>query len=153
MEILAVFNESISATTDSSTPDDSAAAALLLIIPLIILVIAVVSYLIMALSLMKIFKKADVKPWAAWVPFYNSWKMLEIGGQSGVWVTLSVVPVVSIIYTVYTYIAMYHIGKKLEKNGAFMLFGLFLPIVWCIWLAVDNSTWHDEASSAPSIAK
>ena len=133
--------------------DESAATALILISLFFILAFGILTYIIIALSLMKIFKKAGVKQWVAWVPYYNSWKMLEIGGQPGFWAILSIVPIVSIIYAVYTYIAMYHIGKKLGKDDAFILVGLFLPLVWYIWLAVDKSKWHDEASNAPSVAK
>jgi hypothetical protein len=49
------------------------------------------------------------------------------------------------------YIAMYHIGKKLGKDGVFVLLAIFLPIVWLIWLAVDKSKWNDKASTAPSL--
>ena len=114
---------------------------------------AVGVYVAVALCMMSIFKKAGVKPWIAWVPFYNHWKLLEIGGQQGFWAVLAVIPIVNIVSAVFMYIAMYHIGKKLGKEGAFVLLGIFLPLVWFIWLAVDKSTWKDGASSAPSLAK
>ena len=41
-----------------------------------------IGYAITAIFLMLIFKKAGVPGWAAWVPFYNNWKLLEIGGES-----------------------------------------------------------------------
>ena len=30
-----------------------------------------------------IFKKAGVKPWQSWVPYLNSWRLLQLGGQKG----------------------------------------------------------------------
>jgi len=121
---------------------------------LITIVATVILYVIVSLCLMTIFKKAGVKnAWAAWVPYYNSWKTLQIGGQQGFWAILSVIPLVNIVAAVFLYIAMYHIGKKLGKSDAFILFAIFIPIVWYIWLAVDDSKWNDAASTAPSLEK
>lgn len=114
---------------------------------------AIIIYVIYAIFLGKIFKKAGVPSWIAWVPFYNSWKMLEIGGQQGFWAILAIIPFVNIVSTIFMYISMYHIGKKLGKEGVFVLLAIFLPVVWLIWLALDKSTWNDKASSAPSLHK
>lgn len=118
----------------------------------IALIFSLAAYVVSSISLMKIFDKAGVPGWAAWVPFYNTWKMLEIGGQQGFWAVLSIIPVVNIASAVFLYIAMYHIGLKLGKSGSFILFGIFLPIVWMLWLAFDKSIWNDSASTAPSLA-
>lgn len=115
------------------------------------LLLTIGAYVVSAISLMKIFEKAGVAGWIAWVPFYNNWKMLEIGGQQGFWAILAVIPLVNIAAAVFLYIAMYHIGLKLGKSGSFLLFGIFLPIVWLLWLAFDKSTWNESASPAPSL--
>jgi hypothetical protein len=134
--------------TSSSMPPAAVAFLLITIVATVIL------YVIVSLCLMTIFKKAGVKnAWAAWVPYYNSWKTLQIGGQQGFWAILSVIPIVNIVAAVFLYIAMYHIGKKLGKSDAFILFAIFIPIVWYIWLAVDDSEWNDAASTAPSLEK
>ena len=112
---------------------------------------AIVFYVIASLALMKIFAKAGVKPWIAWVPFYNNWKLLELGGQQGFWAVLAIVPIVSIASAIFTYIAQYHISKKLGKDGTFVLWAIFIPLVWFIWLAVDKSVWNETASTAPSL--
>ena len=31
----------------------------------------------------KALKKAGVKPWQSWVPYLNSWRLLQLGGQKG----------------------------------------------------------------------
>ena len=133
----------------STTPADPAVVAVLVLLYILILAAA---YVVSAIFLGKIFKKAGVKSWAAWVPVYNSWKLLEIGGQQGFWSVLAFIPVVNIVAAVFTYVSMYHVGKKLGKDGAFVVLGIFLPLVWLIWLAVDKSTWNDQASTAPSLA-
>jgi|GEM_PF-721797 len=118
----------------------------------------IISYVVFALLTGRIFKKAGLAQWPAWVPVYNTWKLLEIGGQKGFWslfLLLASIPFVGLIVivtTVFMYISMYHIGKKLGKDGSFILWGIFLPIVWYVWLATDKSVWNDSASSAPSLA-
>ena len=89
----------------------------------------------------------------AWVPFYNHWTLLELGNQKGFWAVLIIVPIVNIASTVFTYIAMYHIGLKLGKDGAFVLWAIFLPLVWYIWLAVDDSTWEKAKKHVESKAQ
>jgi len=108
----------------------------------------VIAYVVGALLLGRIFKKAGAPAWAAWVPFYNNWKLLEIGGQQGFWAVLSIIPVVNVVSAIFIYIAQYHVGLKLGKSGAFVLLAIFLPIVWLIWLAVDSSKWNEKAESA-----
>lgn len=115
------------------------------------LFLGLIAYVLSSLFLMRIFNKAGVPGWSAWVPVYNNWKLLEIGGQQGFWAILSFVPVVNIVSIVMIYIAQYHIGLKLGKSGAFVALAILLPPVWLIWLAVDKSTWNDTASSAPSL--
>lgn len=139
--------------TTTTTNPETTAAVLAVTAGFILfgLLIAAIIYVVCAIFLGKIFKKAGVKPWIAWVPFYNSWKLLEIGGQQGFWAVLAIIPVVNYVSAVFMYIAMYHIGKKLGKDGVFVLLGIFLPIVWLIWLGADKSTWNDKASTAPSL--
>lgn len=101
----------------------------------------VISYAIVAFLLGRIFKKAGLSQWPAWVPIYNNWKLLELGGQSGFWALLSLIPYVGFVTLVFTYIAMYHIGLKLGKAKWFVALAIFLPLIWLIWLAFDDSKW------------
>ena len=126
-----------------STPTDEAAAVGFAIFAfLFMFTIIAATYVVTALLTMRIFKKAGVEGWKAWVPFYNHWTLLELGNQKGFWAVLIIVPIVNVVSTIFTYIAMYNIGLKLGKDGAFVLWAIFLPIVWYIWLAVDDSTWE-----------
>jgi hypothetical protein len=129
-------------TTDDSM---SASPALMATFMIITLVIVAIAYVVYALLLGRIFKKASIESWKAWVPFYNNWILLEMGDQKGFWAVLSVIPIVNIVSAVFTYIAMYNIGLKFKKDGAFVLWAVFIPIVWYVWLAVDNSTWNAPA--------
>lgn len=159
MEFLTLFAQSSnyynSYNSTSLTETDAAAAAGILaflgIFIFISLLLAVGVYVFSAICLMRIFKKAGVPAWIAWVPFYNNWKLLEIGGQQGFWAVLAILPIVNIASAIFLYIACYHVGKKLGKGGEFVLWAIFLPVVWYVWLAFDNSQWNDSASSAPSL--
>ncbi|HSW77484.1 MAG TPA: DUF5684 domain-containing protein [Candidatus Chromulinivoraceae bacterium] len=128
----------------TSSMSDSAAIGMLLFVMLFALVFGIAMYIIFALLMGRIFKKAGVESWKAWVPVYNNWVLLELGGQQGFWAVLALVPVVNIVSAVFIYIAMHNIGLKLGKEGAFVLLAIFLPVVWLIWLAVDSSTWEGK---------
>lgn len=128
-------------------------AGLFLFMLFFVLIISVALYAVHAFLLGKIFTKAGVPAWKAWVPVYNSWVTLELGGQQGFWAVLALVPVVNIVSVVFLYIAMYNIGLKLGKEGAFVLLAIFLPLVWYIWLAVDGSTWKGKHAAKTAPAK
>ena len=104
-----------------------------------------------SLFLGRIFKKASIASWTAWVPSYNTWKLLEMGGQPGFWAILAIFPIINLASAVFIFFAIFNIGLKLGKSASFVLFAIFLPIIWLIWLAVDSSTW-DNAVGTPSIA-
>ncbi len=101
----------------------------------------IAAYVIGAFLLGRLFKKAGIPQWTAWVPIYNTWKLLEMGGQQGFWAVLALIPFVQFVSLIFIIIAMYHIGKKLGKEGWFVLLAIFLPVVWLIWLAFDDSKW------------
>ena len=135
-------------TSPNSGPVDPAGAGILIFI---FLTASIIGYVLASLFLGRIFKKAGIASWVAWVPFYNSWKLLEIGGQQGFWAILAILPFINVVSTVFILIAMYNISLKFGKPGIFVLFAIFLPIVWFIWLAVDSSAWNNKLG-APSMA-
>ncbi len=153
MNILHFAQASYYTTTYTTTSHVDPAEAAAISAGLIIfgLILAAVSYVVSAILLGRIFKKANIPAWIAWVPFYNTWKLLEMGGQSGFWAVLAIIPVVSYVSIVFLYIATYNIGLKFGKTGAFVLMAIFLPLVWLIWLAVDKSVWNN-AAGVPSKA-
>jgi hypothetical protein len=135
--------------TTSSSGSEAVAFGILVFIFMFGLIFSAAAYFLTAVCLLKIFRKANTdNQWAAWVPFYNFWKLLELGGQKGYWSILSLVPIVNIAAAVFMFIAQYHVGKKLGKGGEFVLWAIFFPYVWFIWLAFDRSTWN-ESEQAP----
>jgi len=134
-------------TSGTDVATNAASAAFLGVFFLFMFVLIIASYAISAFLLGRLFKKAGVPQWAAWVPVYNSWKLLEMGGQQGFWAVLAFIPVLNIVSLVFVYIAMYEIGKKLGKEGWFVLLAIFVPIVWLIWLGFDDSKWPSTKKS------
>jgi hypothetical protein len=109
--------------------------------------VTLIAYIIVAILLSRIFKKAGVAPWKAWIPIYSNWILLELGGQKGFWAVVALIPFVSIISVIYMFIAMYYIGLRFGKRDEFVLFAVFLPLVWYAWLAFDNSVWKKPRTS------
>lgn len=145
---LAQYYDTYNYTSDNLTPTQATAVALST--ALLVTVIVLISYVVGAWLLGRIFKKAGVPQWIAWVPFYNVWKTLELGGQQGFWAVLAIIPVVNIVAAIFLYIAMYKIGLKFGKSGAFVLWAIFLPLVWYAWLAFDDSKWQGDLIETPT---
>jgi len=123
---------------------DAAAAGFIIFAIMVTFVLVLALYALQAYLLSRIFRKGGEKEWKAWVPVYNNWVTLELGGQKGWWSVLALLPVVNIVALIFMYLAMYHIGLKLKKEGAFILLAIFLPLVWYAWLAFDSSTWKGK---------
>lgn len=155
MHLLSLFGQSpyydYGPYYDNTNYNSESAIALSFGIMVFALVFAAAFYVLHAIFLGKIFKKAGVESWKAWVPVYNSWVMLELGDQKGYWAVVSLIPFVGIIGAIFIWIAMYQIGLNLGKEGAFVLLAIFLPTVWLIWLGADKSTWKGSPVHAASV--
>ena len=138
------YDPNLAYPTTHATSMDPANAAAVGVVFLFLIVLVIISYAISAYLLSRIFKKAGVEQWRAWVPVYNYWKLLQLGDQQGFWAILSIFPFVGIVSAIFIYIAMYKIGKKLGKEDWFVLIAIFLPIVWLIWLGFDDSKWQSD---------
>ena len=64
--------------------------AVIAIMLAVLLLLALAAYVIYSIFLSKIFKKASLPAWQAWVPFLNAWRPLELGGKKGYWIALGI---------------------------------------------------------------
>lgn len=80
-------------------------------------------FVLMIVSMWKVFTKAGKPGWAAIVPFYNIWVLLEVAGRPGWWLILMFIPLVNLVILV---ILSLDVAKKFGKSGVFGFFGLFL---------------------------
>lgn len=146
-------NSFITTSSDSTYQvADPSALGLIISIAIVCIIISIAFYVFSAICLGRIFKKAGKESWPAWVPFYNMWILLELGDQKGYYLLFILIPYVGqFIFVIFECIAMYHIGLKLGKTGAFVLWGIFLYPVWLAWLAFDESKWNNiSAPTAPA---
>jgi hypothetical protein len=74
------------------------------------------------IAMWKIFTKAGKPGWAAIIPLYNIWVMLEIVGRPGWWLLLMLIPGVNLVISI---ILMVDLAKSFGKGGGFAV-GLFL---------------------------
>jgi hypothetical protein len=103
---------------------------------------ALVGYVYYGFALMGIFGKAGLQKWQAWVPFFNTWRLLQLGGQKGWWVLINLIPVVgSLLFLIFLIIAGVNIQTAFGKPGVFYLLALLLTPVWYGILAWDSSIW------------
>ena len=96
--------------------------------------VAIAYYVVMAIALSKFFAKVGVDGWIAWVPIYNTWKWLEVGGQPG-WLSLLPLAGVPVVTNVFLYVGMWRTGIAFRKDAGFLVLGIFLPFVWAFLLA------------------
>ena len=120
-------------------------------------VFAIALYVVASIFMMKLFQKAGVARWKAWVPIYNQCKFLQLGGQNPNWMWLMLTIIGGIVVFIFMCIAAFNIGKKLGKSDAFVtLYALtcVCGVTEFVWLGIcglDSSKW-DESQGAPSRA-
>ncbi|QDV75890.1 DUF5684 domain-containing protein [Botrimarina mediterranea] len=87
----------------------------------------------------KAFDKAREPGWSCLIPIYNYYAMCKIGGKSGWWVFLLVIPIVGLF-------ALAAISMGVSRNyGKSELFGLglaFLPFIFWPILGFDKSVYQ-----------
>ena len=94
---------------------------------LIGLAIAVVQLI----AVWKIFTKAGKPGWAALIPIYNVYTMLEIVGREWWWLLLMLIPGVNVVIGI---IVLFDLAKSFGKDtgfgfGLLFLSGIFIPIL------------------------
>lgn len=100
-------------------------------------------YVYQALTLMFIFRKAGLVEWPAWVPIFNVWRLLQLGGQKGWWVLVGLIPAIgTILYLVFLIIGGFKIQTAFGKPGVFFVLAILLTPVWYGILAWDGSRWN-----------
>lgn len=128
--------------------------------------ISIALYIYFGFALSAIFKKAGhPNPWAAWVPVYNYWVMLEIGKQKGWWMLvyvgamfLSVIPILgnfiqlagAIFVSIAFIYSMININKGFGKEPvAWTFLGFLVMPVWAGILAWGKDTYDDRLANGP----
>jgi Family of unknown function (DUF5684) len=111
------------------------------------LLLSLALYIVTALAFQRLFSKVGIDGWIAWVPFYNTWKRLELGGQPG-WLSLLSIVGASIVPAIFLCIGMWRTGIAFRKDSGFLVLGIFLPFVWAFLLARPQEEYHPEFITA-----
>ena len=110
-------------------------------IPMIIFIV-VVFYAGGAYIIGRMFKKAGIPQWAAWIPGYNFWKYFEMGKQPPWIALLMLIPYIGIVASVFIIPATYHVNKGFGKSHSYLLMAYFLPVLWLGILAFGDDKWQ-----------
>lgn len=102
-------------------------------------------YVFYGFALTGIFRKAGLKTWPAWVPLFNTWRVLQLGGQKGWWALIALVPAVgTLLYLVFLITAGFKIQQAFGKPGPFFILAILVTPVWYGILAWDGSVWRPQ---------
>jgi hypothetical protein len=110
----------------------------------LMLLLAIALYVVTAIANMRLFRVVGIEPWAAWVPVFNTWRMLELGGHAGWLALLRFVPFGGYVTAVFVAIGMYRTGTAFHKDGSWVVLAIFLPFVWAFLLARPSESYHPE---------
>lgn len=139
-------------------------AALLAFVGLLVfmVILALAAYVVSSFFLMKVFDKAGVQgKWRAWVPVYNLMVFAKLGDLNPWWVlilwagalVLSWIPVVgqliAVAAAIYSVLAAWRVGLKLQKEAVWVVLYVLLSIVWLGIAAFDKSRWNVAVPAAP----
>lgn len=128
--------ETTTYVTTTTPVDSGAAAAFFAVYMIFVTVIAVVAIV----AMWKIFSKAGKPGWAAIVPFYNIYVMLEVVGRPGWWLLLYFVPVANVIVSI---IVAVDLAKSFGKSEMFGVIGLWLfSIIGYLMLGFGKATYN-----------
>jgi hypothetical protein len=95
------------------------------IILFVVLTLAVMIFMIVAMW--KVYEKAGQEGWACIVPIYNTYILLKIVGKPWWWLLLMLIPIVNIVYLIWTYNML---SKSFGKDEGFTVGLLLLSIVF-----------------------
>lgn len=77
-------------------------------------------------GLQGMFKKAGIAPWKAWIPFYNTWCMVEVMELKKIWFFLQFIPIAGQFVTIWIFIKFVeHFGRFGVGHHALTVFAPF----------------------------
>ena len=96
---------------------------------------------LMIISMWKIFVKANQPGWAAIVPFYNYYVMIEIAKKPTWWFGMMFVPLANIVFII---MIINGLVKNFGKSEGFTVGVIFLPYVFFPILAFGDAKYIDS---------
>ena len=131
----------------SSSGSESAAAAGLVML-LMVIYFAVV-FAIVGVLYMGMFTKAGRPAWAAFVPIYNSIKLMEIAGRPWYWFLLTLIPFAGIYFSI---VALHDLSKSFGKDAGYTVGLVLLPVVFVPMLSYGSAPYLGPAAGRQFVA-
>jgi hypothetical protein len=108
------------------------------------IIIYVAIILLMIASAWKVFTKAGKPGWAILIPIYNIIVLLEIVGKPWWWLFLFVIPVVNVVFAIWTYNLL---SLSFGKNEGFTVGLIFLSFIFLPILGFGDAKYKGPAGS------
>lgn len=106
-------------------------------------VIGLVGYVLNGLALQAVFKKAGRQDaWAAWVPLYNWWVMMEVAGRPGWWMLLMMLPFVNAVILI---LALIDLAKSFNQGGGMTVLLILFPVIGFFVLGYGSAQYVGPA--------
>ena len=104
------------------------------------LVTSIVTYAIVAIGLYKMFQKAGITEWLAFVPIVNAWQLTKIACGSGWWLLLVLIPCVGpLVYAIYLAVK---IAPAFGKGIGTILLTIFVAPVAYLYLGFGDARYQ-----------
>jgi Family of unknown function (DUF5684) len=91
------------------------------------IVVGLLIGVVMIAAMWKVFTKAGKPGWAAIIPIYNIIVLLNISGKPTWWIVLFLIPLVSLVFAILTYVAL---AERFGKGGGFAVGLIFLGFIF-----------------------
>jgi magnesium-transporting ATPase (P-type) len=101
-------------------------------------IFALILTVFMIITFWKIFRKAGYEGWEAIIPIYSTYILLKIVGKPGWWLLLMLIPLVNLVFLIWTFNML---SKSFGKDEGFTVGILFLGIVFLPILAFGKSRY------------
>ena len=110
----------------------------------------VVAWLVTSIALSMFFNRVGVDTWKAWIPFYNLYMWLRVGGQNGHWIWLALIPYASVVPSIFIYIGMWRTQFAFARGRdvGLLILGIFFPFVWLFIIANSKAEYRPELITA-----
>lgn len=105
----------------------------------------VVLFVLIVVGMWKVFEKAGQPGWAALIPFYNAYVMLQIVGRPGWWLILYFVPLINIVVAI---VVCIELAQSFGKGIGFALGLIFLGFIFVLILGFGSAKYIGPAAKA-----
>lgn len=105
----------------------------------VFLIVMLLIWLVVLAAMWKIFTKAGQPGWAALIPIYNAYVLLQIIGRPAWWLVLFLIPFVNFIISL---IVAIDLAKAFGKGTGFGLGMAFFPIIFYPLLGFGSAQYQ-----------